>query len=79
MFNDLSSVYSPKYWAEIELDEDEEFDISKLELYITDHDVIRCWDDCVSSIFRYGNKFYHFYGESWEVKDPYGEWYDRRD
>ena len=79
MFNDLSSVYSPDYWAEIELDEDEEFDISKLELYITDHDVTECWDDCVSSIFRYGNKFYHLYGESWEVKDQDGKWYDRRD
>ena len=79
MFNDLSSVYSPDYWAEIELDEDEEFDISKLELYITDHDVTECWEDCVSSIFRYGNKFYHLYGESWEVKDQDGKWYDRRD
>ena len=81
MFNNLSSIYSPAYLAdiEIELDEDEEFDISKLELYITDHDVTECWEDCVSSIFRYGNKFYHLYGESWEVKDQDGHWYDKRD
>lgn len=79
IFTDTSTIYGASYDGVIELDEDEEFDIDKLELYITDHDVTTCWEDCVSPMVKYGNKFYLFDIGAWDRDEAEGEWKDLRD
>lgn len=60
--------------CEIELADDEEFDINKLKLILHDYDDIYC--DCKDSalpVVVYGNKFYRLQRESWESHyDSYG-------
>lgn len=60
--------------CEIELADDEEFDIKKLKLIISDYDGYYSYcKDSILPVVQYGNKFYRLQRESWESHyDSYG-------
>lgn len=60
--------------CEIELADDEEFDINKLKLILHDYDGFYCYcKDSALPVAVYGNKFYRLQRESWESHyDSYG-------
>lgn len=60
--------------CEIELADDEEFDINKLKLILHDYDGFYCYcKDSALPVAVYGNKFYRLERESWESHyDSYG-------
>ena len=65
-------TYGMCYDGDIELEDDEEFDIDKLTIFTCDNDdnvlsEIEGCRDCVEPTIKYGNKFYRLYNEDWEM------------
>lgn len=64
-------VYGFFYECVIELADDEEFDIDKLHLMVSDYDGYpECYEDSILPVILYGNTFYELEIDDWEEHYP---------